>query len=96
MGWIRLRQRAMDLFKFSFRERTALPAVFEAYPKIRLKVAGRANDPDYFRQVQETARRLGVEERIEFLGHCPVDRLIQLYRTCALLVFPSTVETFGS
>ena len=74
----------------------ALPTVLEHHPDIRLKIAGRPNDEDYYNDLRETTRLLKVDHRIDFLGHCDTERLIELYDTCLLLVFPSTVETFGN
>jgi glycosyltransferase involved in cell wall biosynthesis len=41
------------------------------------------------------AARLGLDETVRFLGRCPPDRLVELYRSCAVFVFPSLEESFG-
>ncbi len=66
------------------------------HPDIHLKIAGRPVDPDYARRIDAiiAERRLG--DRVELLGHVPPDGLVDLYRRCALFVFPSLVETFGN
>lgn len=74
----------------------ALPAVFERFPDLRLAVAGRPIDQDYFDDVRKRAEALGIADRIDYLGHCSTEELIDLYDRCTLLVFPSTVETFGN
>ena len=74
----------------------ALPAIVARFPQLRLKVAGRPIDKEYYEDVRSKAAALGVLEKIDFLGHCATDDLIDLYAGCKLLVFPSTVETFGN
>ena len=74
----------------------ALPAVTERYPEVRLKVAGRPIDRGYFNDVHDAAVALGVDGKIDYLGHCSTEQLIDLYNRCTLLIFPSTVETFGN
>lgn len=74
----------------------ALPDVFQRFPALRLKVAGRPNDTEYFATIQEHALALGIRDRIDFLGHRSTEELIDLYARCSVFVFPSTVETFGN
>ncbi len=74
----------------------ALPRIMERFPDIRLKVAGRPNDADYLKGVRRQAAKLGVACHIDFLGHCSVETLRNLYSRCKVFVFPSTVETFGN
>lgn len=75
---------------------SALPLIVERIPDIRLKVAGRPIDADYFEGVRRSAEKLGVADRIDFLGHCLTPTLRSLYARCKVFVFPSTVETFGN
>jgi len=74
----------------------ALPAIRAAHPDIVLKIAGRAIDRDYADLLEALVAREGLADCVEFLGEQPMDRLIALYRQCAVFVFPSTVETFGN
>ena len=37
-----------------------------------------------------------METAVEFLGEQTTEELVELYQSCALFVFPSTVETFGN
>ncbi len=73
----------------------AFARVRGARPDIRLKIAGRPVDEEYFRMVRDDAARLGVSGAIEFLGEVPREALMALYAGCSVFVFPSTVETFG-
>ena len=74
----------------------ALGPVRERFPGLKLKVAGRRVDDEYAAQVDARIRALGLEETVEMLGHVAPAELAGLYRTCALFLFPSTVETFGN
>jgi glycosyltransferase involved in cell wall biosynthesis len=60
---------------------------------LRLLIAG--PDKGALADVRRTARRLGIEERIELLGHVTKKELAALYRGAACLVFPSRYEGFG-
>ncbi len=66
------------------------------HPGIRLKIAGRPIDEDYFVSLQRLVGRLDLARHVEFLGAVPQSALARLYRTCAVFVFPSSVETFGN
>jgi glycosyltransferase involved in cell wall biosynthesis len=63
---------------------------------LRLVIAGQPIDADYFADLQAQVRALGVEDAVEFTGRVDLDVLVDLYRRCAVFVFPSTVETFGN
>jgi len=65
------------------------------FPDIRLKVAGRAIDPDYEARLKKIIAVRALGPNVELLGGVPPERLADLYRRCALFVFPSFVETFG-
>jgi glycosyltransferase involved in cell wall biosynthesis len=47
------------------------------------------------RDVKENVRRMGLEQRIHFLGFLPEDQLVALWAGCSFLVFPSLYEGFG-
>jgi len=65
-------------------------------PDIRLKIAGRFVDENYHRGLQNIIVEKGLQENVEFLGGVGASELVELYRRCAVFVFPSTVETFGN
>jgi glycosyltransferase involved in cell wall biosynthesis len=46
-------------------------------------------------RVRDAVRRLGLEQRVELVGHVERDELASLYRGAACLVFPSRYEGFG-
>lgn len=63
---------------------------------VRLKIAGRPIDADYFQTLKRQVERLGLEGHVEFMGNVDRADLVDLYRRCQVFVFPSTVETFGN
>lgn len=66
------------------------------HPELHLKIAGREIDQDYAQEVRDYAKKLGVDDRVTFLGHVSSGELISLYEECHIFVFPSFVETFGN
>ncbi len=74
----------------------AMARLRAGHPHITLKVAGRPIDAHYFASLKRRVRRDGLEGCVEFLGHVSPEDLVDLYRRCAVFVFPSSVETFGN
>ncbi len=74
----------------------ALAVVRQEHPSLKLKIAGKANDKGYESEVRSAMHRMGLDDAVEFLGEKSTEDLVDLYRSCALFVFPSTVETFGN
>lgn len=80
-----------------------LHTLFKALPKIRnrfsdvtLKIAGAALDPQYLTRLKHLSEHENVADVVDFVGSVDVDTLQELYGSCAVFVFPSTVETFGN
>lgn len=46
-------------------------------------------------ECRRIARKLGLLDRVRFLGHVPRYELLSLYATCTAVVLPSRWETFG-
>lgn len=61
-------------------------------PDVHLAMAG--SGPEHG-NLLALAKRLGVADRVHFLGHVERQDLTDLYRSATLMVFPSTWETFG-
>jgi glycosyltransferase involved in cell wall biosynthesis len=57
-----------------------------------LTVAGGGQNPEYERMVREMPVRLGIAERVEFLGRVPRADLPRIYAEHDVLVFPSEWE----
>ncbi len=77
----------------------ALAHLQQLYPDIRYRVAGRGPERP---ALQQLARALDIEDRVEFLGAVPADDLPELYRQAHLFVLPlraeeqaNSVESFG-
>ncbi len=74
-----------------------LVRLVEAFAKVKtgrkLVLAGR-EDPRY-RGAQEVVERLGLQERVVFLGEVPEEELPALYNGAMLFIFPSLYEGFG-
>ena len=73
----------------------ALDTLKGRFPDIRLKIAGRAVDREYEARLNDIIAVHALGPRVEMLGEVAPAQLAELYRACALFVFPSTVETFG-
>ncbi len=70
----------------------ALAVLGERYPRLRYKVIG---DGPERTALEGLAVRLGVSERVDFLGQLPPARALEEARRCTLFVMPSTEEAFG-
>ena len=80
--------------KFDFRKRldlaiAALATI--ANPKILLKVFGTGNEEQQ-RKAQEYAKRLGVEDCIQWLGNCPNTKVMEEMQKADLFLFTSVNE----
>lgn len=62
---------------------------------VSLEVAGRALEPDYYRQVQLLCESLRLRHRVRFLGHLGDSALEEAYRRADCFIWPSYAETFG-
>lgn len=60
--------------------------------KIRAKIAGKGNELENLKQL---AHRLGVEDRVDFLGFVPDDDLPDLYANALAVCFPPIDEDYG-
>jgi glycosyltransferase involved in cell wall biosynthesis len=60
---------------------------------LRLKVCG--GWPAYLRRLEAMVSELNLDRAVEFLGHVPLQRLVDLYHGAIALVYPSLYEGFG-
>jgi glycosyltransferase involved in cell wall biosynthesis len=86
-----------DLYiqKNFYRLIEALPLVRRQYPEIVLKIAGDEVDADYAALLRRLVIALDLSDAVNFLGRRHNTELVELYRSCAAFVFPSTIESFG-
>jgi glycosyltransferase involved in cell wall biosynthesis len=69
---------------------------FAGDPRLELWIAGSSLlDPAHCRELEQLAARLGVAERVRFLGPVPYTKLLGYYRGAAAFAFPSILESFG-
>tara|TARA_R110000787_G_scaffold285461_6_gene401295 strand:- start:34774 stop:37602 length:2829 start_codon:yes stop_codon:yes gene_type:complete len=74
----------------------AFAEVLKENPDLVLRLAGQVLDVDYHKRLMRLVDALGNSHAVEFLGHVHFDDLLELYGSCEVFVFPSTVETFGN
>lgn len=65
------------------------------HPALTLKIAGAPVDAAYAALIEDRIAQHGLGDAVTLLGPLPRDALADLYRRCAVFVFPSRVETFG-
>ena len=46
--------------------------------------------------INEAICSANLEDAVELIGEQTTNKLVDLYQSCALFIFPSTVETFGN
>ena len=81
-------------------QRKCLPQIIEAfarvapkYPQLRLKMAGRRGD--HAPLLEALAQRLGVADRVDFLGAISEEDKVRLMQTCLVYMQPTLFEGFG-
>lgn len=70
----------------------AFARVAAANPEARLRIVGAGPEE---RALRELSRRLGVDPRVDFLGHLSREALSEEYRRASVFVLPSRGESFG-
>ncbi len=73
----------------------ALPPLLARWPGLRLKLTGTPEESRWARRTAELAGRLGVAERVDFVGAVPNGDVPRLIEEARLLVFPTWCESFG-
>jgi glycosyltransferase involved in cell wall biosynthesis len=72
----------------------ALSFVASKHPTVILDIAG-GGDPGYVNGLKELARRLGIADNVNWLGHVEGDEKARLLATATAFVLPSYSENFG-
>jgi teichuronic acid biosynthesis glycosyltransferase TuaC len=70
----------------------ALAVLSDRHPRLRYKIVG---DGPERTALEGLAARLGVSDRVDFLGQLPPEEALAAARSCTLFVMPSTEEAFG-
>jgi glycosyltransferase involved in cell wall biosynthesis len=72
-----------------------LLSLLKANEDIELLIAGRLDEPDYIRSMQQTAKQYGVEDRLRLLGPITENEKSWYLSNCRAFVHPSKAEGFG-
>lgn len=70
-------------------------AALSDHPLATLVVAGPADPPEYLQHLEELARRLGIAQRVQFVGMVTGLLKWSLYQAADLFVLPTSQENFG-
>ncbi len=74
----------------------AFAGLVEEHPDLVFKIAGKVLDDHYYKRLTNLVDALGISHAVKFLGSVKFETLLDLYGSCEVFVFPSTVETFGN
>src|SRR6185436_20021663 len=72
-----------------------LLSLLKANEDIELLIAGRLDEPDYIRNMQQTAKEFGVDDRLRLLGPVTENEKSWYLSNCRAFVHPSKAEGFG-
>ncbi len=70
----------------------AFAKVHPLIPTSRLVIAGHG---EYGRHLKQLAKKLNIQEYVEFLGHIPEDKKSELFSSAWVAVHPSSIEGWG-
>jgi glycosyltransferase involved in cell wall biosynthesis len=66
-----------------------------ALPDHRLVVVGPGRDVAYVGELRALADRLGIGDRVDWIGGVPLEETVHFYRAASVFAYPSHNETFG-
>lgn len=67
--------------------------VVERDPEVRFRVAGKAQDDQYYRDIVRLSKKLGIAGSVDFLGFIPEEDLLEEYRRADLFILTSREDT---
>jgi glycosyltransferase involved in cell wall biosynthesis len=73
----------------------AMARLGDTLAHLPLVVAGKNGDTPYYQEVQGLIDRLGLRQRVVFLGEVPNDALVPVFQGASVFVNPSRSETYG-
>lgn len=79
----------------SKRQSLVLRALARTREKVCVRFAGAADDPLYADKLKEAARRLGVRDRVQWLGRVDEEEKRRQYAHATAIVFPPYDEDYG-
>ena len=74
----------------------AFAEVHRKRPELKLTIVGREIDSVYASSIRNMVEDLDLTGAVNFLGYVEPAQLNDLYVSCHVFVFPSTIETFGN
>jgi glycosyltransferase involved in cell wall biosynthesis len=77
------------------RQLLVLEALAQTREPVAVRFSGFPDDPDYARELQETAQRLGLVERVQWLGEISEEEKRQCYASALGVLYPPVDEDYG-
>ncbi len=79
----------------SKRQSLVLEALALTREKVKVRFAGLADSPEYGKRLKALAKKLGVDERVEWLGFLTEEEKRNAYATALAVIFPPVDEDYG-
>ena len=79
----------------SKRQSLVLEALALTREKVKVRFAGVADSPEYGRRLKQLASKLGVDNRVEWLGYLTEDEKREHYAKSIAVLFPPVDEDYG-
>ncbi len=79
----------------SKRQLLAVQALAHAGEEARLVICGESEDDAFFQSLQRESSRLGVKNRVTFLGRISEKEKLRLYANCLGVLYPPVDEDYG-
>lgn len=77
------------------RQFLVIQALGETRSNVRVRFAGKPDNPQYLAELEALAARHKVSERITWLGNISEEEKIRQYATCRAVIFPPHDEDYG-
>jgi glycosyltransferase involved in cell wall biosynthesis len=77
------------------RQELVLEALAKTREPVRMVFSGKPDNPAYFDKLKDLARRLKVENRVEWLGLVSDEEMWARYANCRGVIFPPKDEDYG-
>ena len=77
------------------RQHLAVQALAVGGGNHRLVLCGESEDDAYYQKLQEDVERLGLQDRVQFLGRVTEQEKLRLYACCLAVIYPPFDEDYG-